>query len=146
MFPFFPPSIYHEVIGPDAMILVFWMLSFKPTFSLSSFTFIKRLFSSFSLPLGWCHLHIWGCWYFSWQSWFQLVLHPAQRFSWGTLLLLLLSCFSHVRLCATPWTAAYQASLSMGFSRQEHWSGLPFPSPVHESGKWKWSCSVVSDS
>ena len=45
------------------------------------------------------------------------------------LLLLLLSHFSRVRLCATPWTAAYQASPSMGFSRQEHWSGLPFPSP-----------------
>ena len=39
-------SISHEVMGPDAMILVFWMLSFKPAFSLSSFTFIKRLFSS----------------------------------------------------------------------------------------------------
>ena len=59
---------------------------------------------------------------------------------------LLPSRFSRVRLCATPWTAAYQASLSMGFSRQEHWSGLPFPSPMHESGKWKWSHSVVSDS
>ena len=35
----------------------------------------------------------------------------------------------HVRLCATPWTVARQAPLSMGFSRQEHWSGLPFPSP-----------------
>ena len=40
------PSIYHEVMGLDAMILVLWMLSFKPTFSLFSFTFIKRLFSS----------------------------------------------------------------------------------------------------
>ena len=40
------PFISHEMMGPDAMILVFWMLSFKPTFSLSSFTFIKRLFSS----------------------------------------------------------------------------------------------------
>ena len=39
------PSIYHEVMGPKAMILVFWMSSFKPTFSLFSFTFIKRLFS-----------------------------------------------------------------------------------------------------
>ena len=39
------PSSYHEVMGPDAMIFIFWMLSFKPTFSLSSFTFIKRLFS-----------------------------------------------------------------------------------------------------
>ena len=43
------PSICHEVMGREAMILVFWMLSFKPTFSLSSFTFIKRLFSSSSL-------------------------------------------------------------------------------------------------
>ena len=43
------PSICQEVMGPDAMILVFWMLSFKATFSLSSFTFIKRLFSSSSL-------------------------------------------------------------------------------------------------
>ena len=43
------PSICHKVMGPDAMILLFWMLSFKPTFLLSSFTFIKRLFSSSSL-------------------------------------------------------------------------------------------------
>ena len=43
------PSICYEVVGPDAMILVFWMLSFKPTFLLFSFTFIKRLFSSSSL-------------------------------------------------------------------------------------------------
>ena len=43
------PSICHEVMGPGAMILVFWMLSFKPAFSLSYFTFIKRIFSSSSL-------------------------------------------------------------------------------------------------
>ena len=49
------------------------------------------------------------------------------------LLLLLLSRFSCVRLCATPEMAAHQAPLSLGFSRQEHWSGLPFPSPMHES-------------
>ena len=52
------------------------------------------------------------------------------------LLLLLLSHFSRVRLCATP---------SLGFSRQEHWSGLPFPSPMYKSKKWKWSRSVMSD-
>ena len=62
------------------------------------------------------------------------------------LLLLLLSCISRVWLCATPSTAAHQAPLSLGFSRQEHWSGLPFPCPVQESKKWKWSRSVVSDS
>ena len=69
--------------------------------------------------------------------------------SWFTyfwsLLLLLLSHFSCVRLCVTPQMAAHQAPSSLGFSRQEHWSGLPFPSPMHESEKWKWSCSVVSD-
>ena len=42
--------------------------------------------------------------------------------------------------------AAHQAPPSLGFSRQEHWSGLPSPSPMHESEKWKWSHSVVSDS
>ena len=45
-------------------------------------------------------------------------------------LLLLLSRFSRVRLCATPWTAARQAPLSTGLSRREYWSGLLFPSPV----------------
>ena len=73
-------------VGLDAMIFVFWTLSFKPTFSLSTFTFIKRLLSSSSLSaIGWCHLHIWGDWYFSQQSWFQFVLHWAQHFSWCTL-------------------------------------------------------------
>ena len=47
------PSICHEVMGPYAMILVFWTLNFKPTFLLSSFTFIKQLFSSFLSR--WCH-------------------------------------------------------------------------------------------
>ena len=50
-------------------------------------------------------------------------------------MLLLLSLYSRVRLCATPEMAAHQAPLSLGFSRQEHWSSLPFPSPMHESEK-----------
>ena len=50
-------------------------------------------------------------------------------------IILLLRRFSRVRLCATPETAAHQAPLSLGFSRQEHWSGLPFPSPMHGSEK-----------
>ena len=54
-----------------------------------------------------------------------------------SLLLLLLSHFSRVRLYATQ---------SLGFSRREHWSGLPFPSPMHKSEKWKRSRSVMADS
>ena len=51
------------------------------------------------------------------------------------LLLLLLSHFSRARLCATPQMAAHQAPPSLGFSRQDHWSGLPFLSPMHEREK-----------
>ena len=57
---------------------------------------------------------------------------PAEPL-WGLLITflscMLLSCFSRVRLCATPETAVHQTSLPLGFSRQEHWSGLPFPYP-----------------
>ena len=68
----FLPSICHEVTGPGAMILVFWMSSFK--------LYQDSLVPLDFLPLKWYHLHIWSCWYFSWQSWFQLVIHPAWHF------------------------------------------------------------------
>ena len=45
---------------------------------------------------------------------------------------------SRVQLLATPWTAAYQAPLSMGFSRQEYWSGVPLPSPLENTTQVKW--------
>ena len=51
---------------------------------------------------------------------------------------------SRVRLCVTPQTAAHQAPPSLGFSRQEHWSGLPFPSPMRES-EVAQSCPTLSD-
>ena len=55
--------------------------------------------------------------------------------------------FSRVRLFVTPWTVAYQAPLSMGFSRQEYWSGLPFPSPgdIPKSGIEPWSPALQAD-
>ena len=56
------------------------------------------------------------------------------------LLLLLLRRFSCVRLCATPWKAAHQAPPSLGFSRQEYWSGLPIPSPMHACMLSHFSC------
>ena len=71
----------------------------------------------------------------------QIKLEPiiqsevSQGNSNTVLLLLLLSHFSHVWLCVTPLMAAHQAPPSLGSSRPEHWSGLPFPSPVHESEK-----------
>ena len=77
------------------------------------------------------------------HSLFRIILY---HYRLNVQTLLLLSHFSHVWLCATPQTAAHQAPPSLGFSRQEHWSGLPFPSPMHESEKWKWSGLVMSDS
>ena len=65
------------------------------------------------LPEGWYHLHIWKK---------AKSLSRVQRF-------------------VIPWTVAHQALPSLGFSRQEHWSGLSFPSPVHDSEKSKWSRS-----
>ena len=62
---------------------------------------------------------------------FQHFRRNKRRYIDGVLLLLL-SHFSRVRLCATPQTAAHQALLSLRFSRQEYWSRLPFPSPYVE--------------
>ena len=64
-----------------------------------------------------------------------LELTPKKDVLFIMLLLLLLSRFSRVQLCVTPKRAAHQAPPSLGFSRQEHWSGLPFSSPMDESEK-----------
>ena len=81
-------SICHEVMDWIPRSLFSWLLSFKPAFSLFSFTSSRNSLVPFHLvPIGWCHLHIWGYWYFSQQSWFQLVLYPVQHFTWCTLLI-----------------------------------------------------------
>ena len=67
------PSICHEVMGPDSMILVFWMLSFKPAFSLSYFTFIKRAFSSSSLSA----IRVVSSAYLRWLIFLPAILIPA---------------------------------------------------------------------
>ena len=100
-------SICHEMMGLDAMILVFWMLSFKPDFSLYCFTFIKRLFSSslFSATkvVSSAYLRLSGYWYFSWQSWFQLMLHPAYIIpNWHTPLPLQLPCNHYSTFISLP--------------------------------------------
>ena len=83
------------------------------------------------------HHHL--CYYISLLKSTFTLLQPDLH---STVLLLLLSCFSHIRLCATSQTATHQALPSLGFSRQEHWSGLPFPSPMHEI--WKVKVKLLS--
>ena len=87
------PSIQYHASNLDKRLVSYMILyifqgilSFKPAFSLSSFTFIKRFFTSSSLSaIRVVHLNSWGYWYFSQQSWFQLMLHPVQHFAWCTL-------------------------------------------------------------
>ena len=65
----------------------------------------------------------------------QILYQLSYKGSPYGILLLLLSCFSRVQLCVTPEMAAHQAPPSLGSSRQEYWSGLPFPPPMYESEK-----------
>ena len=71
----------------------------------------------------------------------QMTPPLRQKARWGKV-----KSLSHVRLFATLSTVAYQASPSMGFSKQEHWSGLPFPSPATWFSSAEFSRSVVSES
>ena len=92
----------------------------------------------------------WLCWWRIHQQcrrpWFDSWVGKIPWRRDRLLLLLLLSRSCRVWLCATPEMEAHQAPPSLGLSRQEHWSGLPCPSPMHESEKWKRSPSVVPDS
>ena len=108
------------------------MISSKSKYSVTT-CYFNSFFNSFPND-HYCSTHIY-CFNFAKNS-----------YSLSSMLLLLLSHFSRVRLCATPSTAAHQAPPSLGFSRQEHWSGLPFPSPMHESeSEVAQSCLTLSD-
>ena len=86
LFPFFPLLFAKKWWDqmPWSQFCECWVLSqlFHSPFSPSSRGFLGPLHF---LPLGWCQLHIWGYWYFSLQSWFQLGLHPAWHVTWCTL-------------------------------------------------------------
>ena len=100
----FSPSVYHKVMGPDAMILVFECCVLNQLFhSPLSPSSRKSIVPLDFLPLEWYHLPIWGFWNFSPQSRFQLLIHPAQHLAWCTLLRLVQSICC-ARLFVTPWT------------------------------------------
>ena len=137
------PSIHHEVMGLDTMILVFWMLSFKPTFSLSSFTFIKRLFSASSLSAlrvvssACLRLLI-----FLPAILIPAVLLPAQRFSWCTLQ------GDNIQPWRTPFPIWNQSAVPCPvltvaswpayrfLQRQVRWSGIPISCRIFHILLW----------
>ena len=103
---------------------LFFLLAFAPAISPRHIPFptLKKIL----LPSS---IHLTSLKMTSWNSSLPpgLQHHPTQLTS--NYMLLLLSRFSRVQLLATPWTAVYQAPPSMGFSRQEYWSGVPLPCP-----------------
>ena len=140
------PSICQEVMGPDAMILVFWMLSFKPNFSLSSFTFVKRLFSSLLSANRVMSLQR-GYWYFSQQSWFQLVHHPPvfpmmySAYKWnkqGDYIQPWCSPFPIWNQSVVPCPVLTVASWPVYrfLRKQVRWSGIPISFRIFHSLLW----------
>ena len=142
------PSICHEVMGPDAMIFVFWMLSFKPAFSLSSCTFIKRLFSSLLSAIrvvssAYLRLLIFlpailipACASSSPVFWMMYSAYKLNKQGdniqpWCTPFPILnQSVVSHPVLTVTPWPA-YRF-----FRRQVRWYGIPVSLRISHSLLW----------
>ena len=132
----FPPSICHEVMRQDTMILVFWVLIFKPTFSLYSFTLSKRLSDAAAAKLLQSSLTLCDAIDGSPPSSTVPRILKARTLEWVAISFsnawkwkVKVKLLSRVWLFITPWAAAYQAAPSTGFSRQGYWSGLPLPSP-----------------
>ena len=124
------PSICHEVMGLDAMILVLWMLSYKPAFSLSSFTHIKRLFSSLLSAIRVVSSAYLRLLIFIPAILFQLVLHPAQCFSWCTLKRKLQSLNDCSPPAEVPFVTGHGLFLVCGLGVGDPWprlSSYPFP-------------------
>ena len=135
--------------------LCFLNVEFNPAFSLCLFTFIKKLFNSTSfLPLGWYHLHIWGYWYFSWQSWFQLMLHPAWHFTWCTLHISSNKQGDNILPWFTPFPILSQSIVPclvlllldcvQVSRRQVRWSSIPISLRIFHSLLWSTQSKVLA--
>ena len=142
------PSICYEVMGPDAMIFIFWMLSFKPTFSLSSFTFIKSLFSSSSLSA----IRVMSSAYlrlpFKWASLIaQLVKNQptTQETMHGLIPVLGRSPGEGIGYTLQYFWASLVAQLVWSLRWEDPWRRKRLPTPVFFPGKFhglysSWGC------
>ena len=143
------PSICHEMMGQDAMILVFWMLNFKPTFSLSSFTFIKRLFRSSSLYA----IRVVSSAYLRWLIFLPAILIPACASS-SPVFLIMYSAYKlnkqghNIQPWCTPFPIWNQSVVPCPvltaascpayrfLKSQVRWSGIPMSFNIFHSLLW----------
>ena len=152
------PFISHEVMGPDAMIFVFWMLSFKPTFFLSSFTFIKRLFSSSSLSA----IRVVSSAYLRLLIFLPAILIPAYASSSPAFLMMyseykLNKQGDNIQPWCTPfpiWNQSVPCPLLTVASwlayrflkRQIRWSGIPISFRIFQSLLWSTQSKALASS
>ena len=142
------PSICHEVMGPDAMIFIFLMLSFKPTFSLSSFTYIKKLFSSSSLST----IRVVSSAYLRLLIFLQAMLIPACASS-SLAFCMMYSAYKlnkqgdNIQPWRTPfpiWNQSVASWTAYRFlKRQVRWSGIPISFRIFHSLLWSSYIIVI---
>ena len=151
------PSISHEVMGPDAVVFVFWMLSFKPTFSLSSFTFIKRLFSSSSLSA----IRVVSSAYLRVLIFLQAILIPACAYS-SPVFLMMYSAYKlnkqgdNIQPWRTPFPIWNQSIVPCSvltvaswhayrfLKRQVRWSGIPIAFRLSHTLLWSTQSKALA--
>ena len=151
------PSICHEVMRPDAMILVLWMLIFKSTISLSSFTFIKRLFSSSSLSA----IRVVSSAYLRLLIFLLAILIPVYA-SCSLAFLMMYSAYKlnkqgdNIQPWCTPfpiwnWSVFLCPVLTVAswlayrfLKRQVRWSGIPIPFRISHSLLWSTQSKALA--
>ena len=151
------PSISHEMMVPDAMVLVFWMLSFKPTFSLSSFTFIKRLFRSSSLSA----IRVVSSAFLRLLLFLLVILIPACA-SFSPVFLMMYSAYKlntqgdNIQPWHTPFPTWNQSVVPCPFltvaswpayrflKRQIRWSGIPISFRIFQSLLWSTQSKALA--
>ena len=148
------PSISHEVMGLDAMILVFWMLSFKPDFSVYSFTFINRLFSFSSLSA----IRVVSSAYVKLLIFISAILIPASDLS-SPAFHIVYSAYKlnregdNIQPCHTPFPILNQSVLTVTswpayrfLRRQVKWSGTPISLRIFHSLLWSTQSKASAES
>ena len=151
------PFIFHEVMGPDALILVFWLLSLKATFSLSSFTFIKRLFHYFLLSA----IRVMSSAYLRLLIFFPAVLIPACASS-SPVFFMMYSAYKlnkhgdSIQPWCTPFPIWIQSVVPCSvltvaswpayrfLRRQVRWSGIPISLRIPHSLLWSTQSKALA--
>ena len=136
----------HLILSPPLLLLLSIFPSIRVCSSASTLRITWPKYRNFSFSIRISPSHEYSGLISFRMDWFDLlavqVTHPTHQEPAA-------AAAKSLQLCPTlydPIDGSPPGPLSLGFSRQEHWSGLPFPSPMYESEKWKWSRLVMSDS